>query len=122
MWINIRAMEGIGEPSISLNEERGELNISGVSMMENTLEYYREIKDKVDVFIEQDALPLTVIFELTYFNSSTAKQFIQLLSKLEGAEKPHKVIWKYPNDHSVMHDRGRELEVLVDVPFEYVAI
>ena len=115
-------MEGMGEPTISLNEEQGELNISGVSMMENTLEYYREIKDKVDVFIEQDALALTVIFELTYFNSSTAKQFIQLLSKLEEAEKPHKVIWKYPNDHSVMHDRGRELEVLVDVPFEYVAI
>jgi len=115
-------MEGMGEPIISLSEEQGELNISGISMMENTLEYYRDIKDKVDVFIEQDELPLTVVFELTYFNSSTAKQFIQLLSKLEEAEKRHKVIWKYPSDHSVMHDRGRELEVLVDVPFEYIAV
>ena len=44
-------MEGMGEPIISLSEEQGELNISGISMMENTLEYYREIKDKVDVML-----------------------------------------------------------------------
>lgn len=115
-------MDGISEPIIVLNEEQGLLTISGISMMENTLEYYREIKEKVDDFISQGDTSLKVEFELTYFNSSTAKQFIQLLSILEGSDHSHKVIWKYPSDHSVMHDRGRELEVLVDVPFEFVSV
>lgn len=115
-------MESLGEPIINLNSDEGTLTIAGVSMMENTIDYYQDTKNQLADYLLYKKSPITVIFELTYFNSSTAKQFIQLLSKLEDSEKEHKVVWKYPNSHSVMHDRGRELEILVDVPFEYVAI
>ncbi|MBT5402223.1 MAG: DUF1987 family protein [Crocinitomicaceae bacterium] len=115
-------MESLGEPIINLNSDEGTLLIAGVSMMENTIDYYQDIKNQLAEYLLYKKTSITVIFELTYFNSSTAKQFIQLLSKLEDSEKEHKVVWKYPTSHSVMLDRGRELEILVDVPFEYVAI
>ena len=43
-----------------------------------------------------------------------------ILTKLE--ENKGNAIWKYPKDHSIMHDRGKELEILVDVPFEFIAV
>ena len=65
---------------------------------------------------------LVIDFELNYFNSSSAKQFIQLISKLEDEQFEGKVIWKYPNDHIIMYDRGKELEAILDVPFEFIGI
>lgn len=115
-------MESFDDPIINLNASEGILLISGVSMMENTIEHYQDIKNDLAHYLLNEERPITVTFELIYFNSSTAKQFIQLLSKLEDSKKEHRVIWKYPTSHSIMYDRGRELEILVDVPFEYVAL
>ena len=113
-------MADFGDTIIEFNKDKGLLKISGISMMEDALEFYVETKSKIDGFLSSSATNLTIEFELTYFNSSSAKQFIQILTKLEGDKG--NAIWKYPKDHSIMHDRGKELEILVDVPFEFIAI
>ena len=45
-----------------------------------------------------------------------------MLSKLEEGNNKGKAVWKYPENHIIMHDRGKELEALVDVPFEFIEI
>ena len=113
-------MGDFGDTNIDFNKEKGHLKISGISMMEDSLEFYKEIKNMIDEYLSNSSSKLTIEFELTYFNSSSAKQFIQILTKVEGNKG--NAIWKYPKDHSIMHDRGKELEILVDVPFEFIAI
>jgi len=113
-------MADLGETIIEFDEKEGVLKISGISMMEDALDFYSETKNKIDNYYLKSSSKLTIEFELTYFNSSSAKQFIQILTKLEGDMGA--VIWKYPIDHIIMHDRGKELEILVDVPFDFIAI
>ena len=113
-------MADFGDTIIDFDNEKGLLKISGISMMEDALEFYSETKNKIDSYLSSSTTKLTIEFELTYFNSSSAKQFIQILTKLE--DNNGAAIWKYPKDHSIMHDRGKELEILVDVPFEFIAI
>ena len=103
-------MTDFGDTIIEVNEEKGVLKISGISMMEDALEFYKETKNKIDKYFSNSSSKLTIEFELTYFNSSSAKQFIQILTKIEGNKG--NAIWKYPKDHSIMHDRGKELEIL----------
>jgi len=113
-------MSNFGETIINLDKANSTLSISGISMMEDAIDFYKAVKDQIDEYFSSSHQLLTVIFELSYFNSSSAKQFIQLLSKLEGGKG--KAIWRYPKDHIIMYDRGRELEILVDVPFEFKGV
>ena len=113
-------MADFGETIIEFNKDKGVLKIAGISMMEDALEFYNETKKKVDDYFKVSNTKLIIEFELAYFNSSSAKQFIQILTKLEDGNGS--AVWKYPKDHSIMHDRGKELEILVDVPFKFIAI
>ena len=106
--------------TVNFDEKTGTLTISGISMMEDALDFYAETKNKIDTYFSNHSNPLTIEFELTYFNSSSAKQFIQILSRLENNKGT--VVWKHPKDHVIMHDRGKELEILLDVPFKFIAI
>ena len=112
-------MNEFSEPTIERNETDGVVSISGISMMEDAMDFYKPLKDWADDYLKSNN-NLVIDFELNYFNSSSAKQFIQLISKLEEDEHEGKVIWKYPNDHIIMYDRGKELEAILDVPFEFV--
>ena len=113
-------LDNFDQTTVSFDEETGNLRIAGISMMEDAIDFYEDVKDQIDNYFKTKHQLLTIVFELSYFNSSSAKQFIQLLSKLEGGKG--KAIWKYQKDHIIMYDRGRELEILVDVPFEFKGV
>ena len=113
-------MEVFGQTNIELNKDQGILKISGISMMEDAIDFYSELKQTVSTYLSEPSNYLCIEFELSYFNSSSAKQFVQLLSIVENGRG--KVKWIYQKDHKIMFDRGRELEILVDVPFEFKGI
>ena len=68
---------------------------SGISMMEDAMDFYKPLKEWIDQHLKSKK-ELVIEFELNYFNSSSAKQFIQLISILEDDQYHGKVIWKYP--------------------------
>ncbi len=112
-------MNEFSEPKIKFEENIGTVSISGISMMEDAMDFYQETKDLIDNYLNSNKA-ITIDFNLNYFNSSSAKQFIQILSKLEEDNVDGKVIWNYPNDHIIMFDRGKELEAILNVPFEFI--
>ena len=113
-------MTDFGDTNIEFEVENALLKITGISMMEDALDYYKDTKSKIDEYFSNANSKLTIEFELTYFNSSSAKQFIQILTRIEGNKGS--AMWKYPKDHSIMYDRGKELEILVDVPFKFIEV
>ena len=112
-------MNEFNEPKVEKDISNGTLSLSGISMMEDAMDFYKPLKEWADQYLKSNKA-LVIDFELNYFNSSSAKQFIQLISKLEDDQFEGKVIWKYPNDHIIMYDRGKELEAILDVPFEFI--
>ena len=113
-------LNNFDQTSVNFDEKTGSLKISGISMMEDSLGFYAETKNKIDAYFLNNSSSVTVEFELTYFNSSSAKQFIQILSRLENNKG--NVLWKYPKGNTIMEDRGKELEILLDVPFEFIPV
>jgi len=113
-------LDNFDQTSVHFDEENGSLRIAGISMMEDSLGFYAETKNKIDAYLLNSNSSVTVEFELTYFNSSSAKQFIQILSRLENNRGS--VLWKYPKDNTIMEDRGKELEILLDVPFKFIPV
>jgi len=106
-------------PRITL-EVDGNIGISGKSRMEDASLYYKEVHEWIANYISENKGSLIVKIKLDYFNSSSAKQILKLLMAIDEAKINGKVIWISPQGNDVLLERGQELEIMLDLPFEYV--
>lgn len=96
------------------------LRISGRSLPEDAWSFYEPVIEWASVYSPASAKSALVIeLFLEYFNSSSGRYILELLSTLEkkGAENV-KVIWRAEIDDELMVEKGEEFSSLVDLPFE----
>lgn len=108
-------------PAITMEPE-GKLAITGRSLPENAEMFYKPIVDWVNRYASNGVPEQTQLFiELEYFNSSSVKQILTILLRLEELNRTEgkevQVIWSYNQDDELMEMKGREMESLVDLPF-----
>ena len=101
------------QPEISASKT--EIFISGRSMMEDAAKFYDHLINWTKGLNHQ----VTAKFDLSYFNSSSAKQILRLLLLLEEQNPKNGVVWIYPKGNTVLENRGKELEIILDLPFQY---
>jgi hypothetical protein len=105
-------------PEIEMDAS-GTLKIRGKSMMEDASIYFKPCQEWVNEYTQNVKVPITVIFELLFFNSSSAKQILKLLIELDESPIEANVVWIYPKGNDVLLERGQELEIMLDLPFEF---
>ncbi|AHM59844.1 hypothetical protein D770_07905 [Flammeovirgaceae bacterium 311] len=104
----------------------GTLSVAGRSLPENAESFYKPLIDWVDRYADTAEPAVTVLtIELEYFNSSSVKQILMILLKLEELHRKEgkevQVIWSYNQDDELMEMKGREMESLIDLPFSMQA-
>ncbi len=115
--INIESSEY--GPKVILNTS-GKIEISGKSMMEDAETFYGPIHTWVDAYIASNEGSFTIEFNLKYFNSSSAKQLLKMLMTIDEAEKlKAEVNWLHPAENDILLERGEELKIMVDLPFNF---
>ncbi len=107
-------------PEIRLDAS-GTISIHGKSMMEDASLYYSVCQNWVKEYLQKNIGLITVEIDLSYFNSSSAKQLMKLLMTIDESETKGQVIWVYPKGNDVLLERGQELEIMLDLPFQYRA-
>ncbi|MGE0567370.1 MAG: DUF1987 domain-containing protein [Bacteroidia bacterium] len=107
-------------PRIDFNPETGIFEISGVSLIENTMDFYRPILTWLKKYIEQPCSSTTVIFKLKYSNTSSL-QFIYDIINLVNQEQHKKtklsVVWYYASDDVDMKEVGEDYNDSFDFDF-----
>lgn len=99
----------------------GRITIRGKSMMEDASLFFNPSHIWVGEYLQKQKNPLLIEIELSYFNSSSAKQLLKMLMVIDDSEIEGKVIWLYPKENDVLLERGQELEIMLDIPFEFQA-
>ena len=107
-------------PAIRLNAARGRLEIEGSSMPENSQAFYAPVLAWLQGYIAHPASRTSLIFSMKYYNTSTSKILLQVLSLMEtlfrsGAEV--EVCWKYDLEDEDMEECGYEYAESTVVPF-----
>ena len=110
-------------PTVTLDKENNIFEISGRSLPEDVVVFYKPILEWLDDY-KNDPLDKTVFnFNLEYFNTASSKLLLDVLLKLEDINNDgHEVLvkWHYPDDDEDMEEAGEEYSDIVDVPFEQV--
>jgi hypothetical protein len=111
-------------PEIIINP-LGVIKIRGRSISENVTEFFQPVFEWIDEYMTDPADLTVVDIKLEYFNSASAKIFIQLLQKLTYVKlKNKKVIfnWYYEDGDEDILERGEYFSSVLDVPFNFIKL
>jgi hypothetical protein len=118
-------------PRVDFNLGTGVFVISGVSRPEDVLVFFDIPLDwihNLTIALSENSLmvnelpSLKLLFNMSYYNTSSSKYLIQILKSLRKAEDygvSLKVEWHYEEGDDKMKEDGEDLAEAVDMQFEY---
>lgn len=95
--------------------------LSGRSIPENSIEFYRPIMDWVDAHCTKDGARLDIKIRLEYFNTSSSKCLMDLLKLVEKSPCAAEVHWYYEEEDEDMLEAGEDYDAIIDMPFKLIA-
>ena len=120
----LRILRTKNTPEVVLNSE-GRIKIKGRSIHENVSDFYSQVDDWISLYILNPAEVTNVDLNLEYFNSASAKMFVQLLQKITYValkNKKYIINWYYEVGDDDILERGEYFSNVLDVPFNFVKI
>ncbi len=111
-------------PKLYFSKETGEFEISGRSIPENSIEFYKPIINWLDRYIEEPNQSTLLVIKLEYFNTSSSKCLVDILRRLESLDDQStvKIKWCYEEEDEDMQESGEDFKEIIKVPIEMVLI
>lgn len=106
-------------PELKFDPEKGHFSISGRSIPENSIEFYKPLFEWLDNYSEQVSQTTELDVKLEYFNTSSSKCLVEIFRKLEKLQEKGsevKVNWYYEEDDEDMEESGEDFQEIIDVP------
>ena len=117
-------LQGTGRtPYVSFDAQAGKLELSGRSIPENSITFYKPLFDWVDNYVQSPKDNTTVIFNLEYFNTSSSKCILDLLRKLETLKDTNnatEIKWYFDEGDEDMEESGNDFKSLINLDIELV--
>lgn len=113
-------------PLVDFNAETGELLIEGESYHEYTLEFFQPILEWFHEYLETPGRTIVMNFRMTYFNTSSSRRFLEILTLLEKYEQEQDgkvtINWYYEENDVDMLESGEEFAEDVDLQFNLIPV
>ena len=111
-------------PSVDFDWDTGICEIAGESYLEETAEFYMPLIEWINDFTDKMPGPLIFNFRLTYFNTSSSRSIVDLLSSLKEFEEEGgdlTVNWYYNETEVDIEDvEDFESETGVEINVKYI--
>lgn len=111
-------------PEITLNPE-GIIRIKGRSMIDNVIQFSKEMDIWVNKYICDPADLTCVDFYMEYLNTNNLIFYISLLKKIETVRLKNKkflVNWYYDEGDEDIIEKGEHISSVLEVPFNFIMI
>lgn len=112
-------------PRINFDINQGVFEISGRSIPENSIEFYRPLLSWLDDYIQEphESTRLKIILE--YFNTSSSKCLVEIFRRLEVLHKKGQELqidWYYEKEDEDILESGQDFKDIMKLPIEMVEI
>jgi hypothetical protein len=111
-------------PKVVLDPEKGEVHISGRSILVEVDEFYQQLLDWIDTFlIKSHPRKVTFEFDLEYFNVTSFKRILFIFYRFMENEKFKNLIevkWFYQASDADMLEMGQDFGMMINMPVELI--
>lgn len=118
---SIRLESTAKTPEVEFVQEPLTMSISGRSIPENSIEFYKPLMDWVDDNLPGVAADVTISIRLEYFNTSSSKCLMDLLKRVEKTGVNATVAWYYEDEDEDMLEAGEDYDAIINIPFKLIA-
>lgn len=120
---NIFVDKAIKTPLISFDFDKGEFKIEGVSVPENTVEFYNPIVYALQEYVENPKDKTVFDIKLEYFNTSTSVILLNIFRILSSLNEDVLTInWYYEEEDLEMLEAGEDYGNMVNAAFNIIAV
>ncbi|MDE0871677.1 MAG: DUF1987 domain-containing protein [Flavobacteriales bacterium] len=109
-------------PEVQFSIDPMEMSISGRSIPENSIEFYRPLMEWVDSHIAASEASVDFSIRLEYFNTSSSKCLMDLLKRIEKSPISSTILWYYEEEDEDMLEAGEDYSAIIDIPFKLIAV
>lgn len=112
-------------PTLNFNYTSGYFEISGRSIPENSIEFYKPLINSLESYIENPKEKTTLVVKLEYFNTSSSKCLVEVFRKLEKIQSEGHDIhikWFYEEEDEDMLESGEDFKEILKIPIELKVI
>jgi len=113
-------------PFVKFGRQGEAFEISGKSIPEDTIEFYKPVFDWLDGYSKEPAKSTSMKIQLEYFNTSSSKCLLDIFRKLEALQKSGRsevtVLWMYEEEDEDMQEAGEDYQAIVDIPFQLTKV
>lgn len=110
-------------PQIDFNIETNIFKLTGRSLPENAIDYYKPILDWIDAVLSE-SFDKEFVFEikLEYFNTASSKQLAKMLLLIEKFNDANKILirWFYEKEDNDMLISGNQYSKFLKLEFEFI--
>ena len=120
---NIRIEGTPKTPTVNFDKDAGKLELSGRSIPENSIEFYKPLLDWIESYGSSPQGNTEVDIKLEYFNTSSSKCILDVFKKLEGVGNTNMTVnWYYEEDDEDMLEAGEDYQAIINIPFKMIEV
>jgi hypothetical protein len=115
----------IKTPEVKFIASKGVLSLSGRSIPENSIDFFRPLHDWIDDYFVQPHEKTSVEIKLEYFNTSSSKSMLDMFKKMEGlngVQSQIEIHWFYEQDDEDMLEAGEDYQAILNIPVNMIAV
>lgn len=101
-----------------MDAKNGIIEIKGISIPNNSYEFFLPLFDLIDKYVSNPASKTVVNLQFEYLNTSTSKALLELFKKLVVLDSVE-FNWHYGEDDEEMFEFGKNYEALLECPFNF---
>jgi hypothetical protein len=121
--INIKSTEIT--PAVSFDAGSNTFEIEGRSLPENALQFFQPLENWLKEYAQSPNTTTILSVQLDYFNSSSAKQILNLFHCLENMHKKGNDValhWKFLDNDEDIEEMGIEFSETLQIPVKLVRL
>lgn len=111
-------------PKVTLDKENNIFELSGKSLPENVVEFYKPVLEWLDTYSNSPNPKTKFEMKFLYFNTASSKLILDILFKLADMHENGTevlVSWYYKENNEEMKEAGEEYADIVEIPFEFIS-
>lgn len=107
-------------PEIDFNVN-GTFNLTGNSYPEDVYEFYANVMQWLEEFVEKNTNPIQLNVDLKFLNTSSTRAILNIITKLSATTKNTVTVsWNYDMEDDDMLEVGEDIQSLTNLKFLFV--